>query len=99
MLTKKWLAFEEHPVVIAWLLINIIDTLLTCLALNMGASEIGMCYRLTGSMLASTGLKYLAVFLVAGIVIQIRRLFWLNWFVSGMLFVVSWNLAQIIVNI
>jgi hypothetical protein len=79
-------------------LLNILDTLLTCVALNMGASELSVSYRLTGSLLFSTALKFLAVALIAGIVIQIQRLPWLNYFSAGMLCVVSWNLAQIACN-
>jgi hypothetical protein len=98
-LARKWLTYEQRPIIFAWVLINIVDTVLTCIALNMGASEMGAAYRMTGSLLYSTILKYLAVLLIAGIVVQIRRLRWLNYFVFGMLFVVSWNLAQIVSNI
>ena len=93
------LVCATSPVVIAWLAVNVLDSLLTIIALRMGAAEISISYVLTGDLMASMALKYIAVFFIVGILVQINRLHWLNWFVAGMLLVLSWNLAQIICHI
>ena len=92
-------ALSRDSMVRAWLAVNVLDSLITCLALRMGASEISFSYRLTGDMLATTVLKYSAVFLVIGILWQVRRVRWLSWLVVGMLFVLAWNLTQIICHL
>jgi len=91
--------FVCDPIVIAWLAVNVLDSLLTVIALRMGAVEISISYVLTGDLMASMALKYFAVFFMVIILVQIKRIHWLNWFVSGMLFVLSWNLTQIVCNI
>ncbi len=91
--------FVCDPLVIAWLAVNVLDSLLTVLALRMGAVEISISYVLTGDLMASMALKYFTVFFMVIILAQIQRMRWLNWFISGMLFVVSWNLTQIVCNV
>ena len=89
----------RNPIVIVWLAVNVLDSLLTVIALRMGAVEISISYILTDDLMASMALKYFAVFFMVVILVQIKRIHWLNWFVSGMLFVLSWNLTQIACNI
>jgi hypothetical protein len=98
MLTALALVYKKHTVVAAWLLLNILDTVLTMIALRMGATELGPMYQISGSMAVSTAIKYLSVFLFVDILVQIKRIEWLNWFAAGILLVVSWNLAQILTN-
>ena len=86
-------------VVTAWLVVNVLDTLLTCVALSMGATEMSLTYRLTHSILGATALKYLAVILVVGLLARLRRLEWLNWLVGSMLLVLAWNATQILTNL
>ena len=89
----------DTPVVAVWFAINVLDSLLTCIALRMGATEMSISYQLTHSMVVSMGLKYLAVMMIIDILIQVRKITWLNWFVGGMIIVVAWNISQIISNI
>ena len=99
MHTAGILIYHRHAAVTTWVIVNLVDTALTLIALNMGATEMGLCYRMTGSLYVSTAMKYLSVFLIVDILVQMERTRWLNWLIGGMLFVVAWNLAQIIVNL
>ena len=84
---------------LAWFGINLLDTIIMCLALNMGATQLSPSYELTHNLLAVVGTKYLAAMLILDILVQVKRIDWLYWFIGAMLSVVSWNLFQILCNL
>lgn len=79
---------------VLWVELNIADSVLTWAVLNMGGAEIGLSYRIMGSMLWVTIGKYFGVALVPLVLYRYKRLRWLKWFNLYMVGVVIWNLIQ-----
>jgi hypothetical protein len=96
---KRVALFPSYQgLILAWFGVNLLDTLIMCVALNMGATQVSPTYQLTRNLVAVVGAKYLAAMLIVDILTQVRRTIWLNWFIAAMLSVVSWNLVQILIN-
>lgn len=82
--------------IIAWLAVNLLDSVLTFIGLRMGHEEIWLVLPAVHSMYWVTVAKWSGVALIAGMLVWMNRLRWLRWFTLGMGLVVLWNLGGLI---
>lgn len=80
----------------AWLVVNLLDSLLTFALLRMGAEEAWLVFPVAHSIYWVTVAKWSGVALVVGMLVWMNRLRWLRWFTVGMVLVVLWNLTGIV---
>ncbi|MDP3052274.1 MAG: hypothetical protein Q8N42_02080 [bacterium] len=92
----KWQAeqiLRHRWALVAWLIANLLDSLLTFALLRMGGEEAWLVLPVAHSMYWVTVAKWSGVALVVGMLVWMNRLRWLRWFTVGMVPVVLWNLA------
>ena len=82
--------------VVAWLIVNLLDSVLTFVLLRMGVEEAWLVLPVVHSMYWVTVAKWSGVALVVGMLVWMNRLRWLRWFTLGMMLVVLWNLAGLV---
>lgn len=96
---EKWQAesiLRYKWAVAAWLVVNLMDSVLTFALLRMGAEEAWLVYRVTDNIYWATVAKWCGVALVAGMLVWMNRLRWLRWFTLGIGLVVLWNLVALV---
>ena len=61
-----------------WLTLNMLDVIISVLATQAGAIEIGLLYQLSGTWLATAINKMLLAILIGGILVYLRKNNWLS---------------------
>lgn len=82
--------------IVAWLLVNLLDSVLTFALLRMDADEAWLVLPVAHSIYWTTMVKWSGVALIGGILVWMNRLRWLRWFTVGMVLVVLWNLIGLL---
>jgi len=78
------------PLAIFWLFLNFFDVFVSWLAVQFGASEVGLLYQLNSFWVASINKMVLAL-IIAGLLGWFKKQRWLIWLNIGMLLLVCWN--------
>ena len=74
-----------------WLILNIMDIVISWLATRAGALEVGLLYQLYGTWLATSINKMMLVILIGVILVYFRRNNWLSLLNLGMLGLCFYN--------
>lgn len=99
MIVERWQMEQiiRHKwAIVAWLVVNLADSLLTFVLLGMGGDEVWLILPVVHSMYWTTVVKWSGVALIGGMLAWINRLRWLRWFTVGMVLVVLWNLTGLV---
>jgi hypothetical protein len=80
----------------AWLVVNLLDSVLTFVLFRMGGEESWLVLPVAHSMYWVTVAKWSGVALIGGMLVWMNRLRWLWWFTVGMVPVVLWNLIGLL---
>ncbi len=94
---KGWRAelWKQKWVVGLWLALNVADTVLTYISISLGAKEVWIVYRLSGSMTVTTIAKYAGVVLVVVVLTRYGRLRWLPWFFITAALPLAWGIFDL----
>ena len=67
-----------------WLLFNVLDVIISLMATNAGATEIGILYQLSSDFLAASINKILLAILIGILLVYVRKTTWLSLLVLAM---------------
>ena len=84
-MTVTWSLF------VMWIVFNLVDVAISWVAVQFGASEVGLLYQIMGSWLSLTVTKMLLALLVGGILVYARKDDWLALLTLGIAGVCIWN--------
>jgi hypothetical protein len=74
-----------------WLIFNVLDIIISVLATQMGAIEIGLLYQITGTWLATAINKTLLAILIGLLLVYLRKNNWLSVLNLGILGLCLYN--------
>ena len=76
---------------VMWIVFNLVDVAISWLAVQFGASEVGVLYRILGSWVSLTVNKMLLALLIGGVLGYARKNSWLALLTLGMAGFCIWN--------
>ena len=82
--TGVYSVFLSWALFSVWLTLNVLDIIISVLATQAGATEVGLLYQLSGTWLATAINKMLLAILIGGILIYFRKNTWLSVLSLGM---------------
>ena len=74
-----------------WIVFNLVDVAISWLAMQFGASEIGLLYQISGSWWSLVINKMVFVLLIGGVLVYARKNSWLSLLSLGMAGVCIYN--------
>lgn len=83
-------------VTLAWLTLNLADSLLTRYILQNGGAEVGLSYQIGYTMAGVVTVKWVAVLLIPFILYECGVIRWLKWFLPVVIIPVLWNVVQVL---
>ena len=76
---------------ILWLFLNFMDVCISCLALQVGAIEVGFLPTVIGNFWVDVVNKGILALIIAGILVWLKKDKWLIALNIGMFLIVLWN--------